>query len=135
MAHLPGINEIKDCLFCCIKKSDIIAENDSGFAIFDRYPVAPGHVLVIPRRHTPDFFHLTSDEVVDLYDLLVQCRRYLVERFNPDGFNIGINNGKRAGQTIFHLHIHLIPRYKGDHPNPLGGVRHIIPGKGTYPAV
>ena len=94
-------------------------------------PVSPGHVLVIPRRHCSDFFQLSLSEQTACLDLLNQCQKQLSER-NPDGFNIGVNVGSAAGQTIFHAHLHLIPRYLGDVENPRGGVRGVIPAKKDY---
>ena len=98
----------------------------------DSFPISPGHTLVIPKKHVADYFELTFEEQNELWQLVNRCKVILQDRFHPDGFNIGINVGEMAGQSIFHVHIHLIPRYKGDVKNPKGGVRHIIPGKGYY---
>jgi diadenosine tetraphosphate (Ap4A) HIT family hydrolase len=114
-------------------KERIISENDLVYAIRDKYPVTPLHSLIIPKRHVVDYFSLTKDELLSCDVLLkevkdsIQSDDELVE-----GFNIGINSGEVAGQTIFHCHIHLIPRRVGDVENPRGGVRHLIPGKGDY---
>ena len=121
-----------DCPFCNPDPSEIILRNESGFVMADHYPVSPGHLLVIPWRHVPDYFQATEMEILDLHRLIRGGQDVLMEHYSPGGFNIGINIGKIAGQSIFHLHIHLIPRYSGDHPNPRGGVRHLIPGKGNY---
>jgi diadenosine tetraphosphate (Ap4A) HIT family hydrolase len=89
--------------------------------------------LILPLRHCPDFFDLTSEEIAACMELLVGERRALDDEFKPDGYNVGINVGQAGGQSVFHAHIHLIPRYAGDHPNPQGGVRQILPWKADYP--
>lgn len=111
-----------------------MAENDFAFAILDSYPVSPGHTLVIPKRLVVSVFDLRPDELAACWDLLAARRAAIVEslRPRPIAFNIGINDGEIAGQTIAHAHIHLIPRFLGDHPDPRGGVRGVIPGKGPY---
>ena len=96
-----------------------------AFAIYDTFPVNKGHVLVMPKRHFANFFDATTEEVSAFNDLLQKVKGLLDEELKPDGYNIGINIGEAAGQTIFHLHIHLIPRYNGDVENPRGGVRKI----------
>lgn len=110
-----------------------MAQNKLGFAIRDGFPVTPLHTLIIPKRHVLDYFGLTTDEVLACNDLLAAQREAILQT-DPtvEGFNIGMNAGELAGQTIFHCHIHLIPRRQGDVPNPRGGVRHLIPGKGHY---
>jgi diadenosine tetraphosphate (Ap4A) HIT family hydrolase len=100
--------------------------------IRDGFPVSPGHTLVIPRRHVGSFFDLTSNERTEMLTLLDQAKMDLDKEFNPDGYNIGINDGAAAGQTVPHLHIHLIPRYEGDQSDPRGGVRWIFPEKADY---
>jgi len=108
-------------------------QNDLAFAIRDGFPVTSGHSLIIPKRHVVDCFGLTPEELVGCHELLVKQRTELCE-MDPviTGFNVGMNAGASAGQTIFHCHIHLIPRREGDVANPRGGVRHLIPGKGDY---
>lgn len=101
-------------------------------SIMDGFPISRGHALIIPKRHIASLFDATSDEREALYDLLAQVKIELQEKYNPDGFNIGINEGAAAGQTVMHLHIHLIPRYSGDLPDPRGGVRWIFPEKADY---
>ncbi len=113
----------KKCIFCNYPPRKIVLENDFAFAIYDKYPVNQGHMLLIPKRHFPDIFSATEEEVLALHNLTVESRKYLLEQYQPDGFNIGINLGEVAGQTIFHLHIHIIPRYLGDVKNPRGGIR------------
>lgn len=124
------------CPFCqIVAKSDcreVLFANDLAVAFKDSYPVSEGHLLIIPKRHFPELFEATENEIMAIFRLLKQCQKFLVETLHPDGFNIGINVGKSAGQTVFHLHVHLIPRYSGDVSQPRGGVRHVIPGKGLY---
>jgi diadenosine tetraphosphate (Ap4A) HIT family hydrolase len=123
----------EDCPFCTLGEHvEVLFKTDTAMAILDSYPISPGHTLVIPKRHVPDYFELTAEEQNELWQLVNRCKIILQDRFHPDGFNIGINVGEMAGQSIFHVHIHLIPRYKGDMKNPKGGVRHILPGKGYY---
>ena len=98
----------------------------------DGFPVSKGHTLVIPKRHVGSFFETTDEERADLLVLLNKAKVVIQEEFNPDGYNIGINDGPAAGQTVLHLHMHLIPRYKGDRNDPRGGVRWIIPEKADY---
>ena len=121
------------CLFCSIDQSRIIASNDLAYAISDGFPVTEGHSLIIPRRHVPDYFGLTREELLACDELLRLVKNDL-QRHDPSisGFNIGMNAGEAAGQTIFHCHTHLIPRRSGDVDEPRGGVRHLIPGKGAY---
>ena len=125
-----------DCPFCQIAAGDsdteLIAESAHSVAFYDRYPVSDGHTLVIPRHHEADLFDLDPGERADAWALLDSVRELLVERFNPDGLNIGVNENEAAGQTIHHAHIHLIPRYQGDVEDPRGGIRWVIPDKAPY---
>jgi diadenosine tetraphosphate (Ap4A) HIT family hydrolase len=122
-----------DCLFCALPPERLVLQNDLAFAILDGFPVTEGHALVIPKRHVVDYFGLTGDELSACDDLLRQLRADTMSKDTTvQGFNVGMNAGLVAGQTIFHCHIHLIPRRAGDVENPRGGVRHIIPGKGYY---
>ena len=109
-----------------------IVENSHAYAVYDGYPVSKGHALVIPKREVAEIFDLNNEEYSSCFDLVKKVRDLLTKKYNPDGFNIGVNCGESAGQTVFHAHIHIIPRYKDDVPNPRGGVRNIIPGKGDY---
>jgi diadenosine tetraphosphate (Ap4A) HIT family hydrolase len=109
-----------------------VSENNSAFALRDRYPVSKGHTLIVPKRAVASFFELTEQEIVDCWRLLEREKKKLKDELSPDGFNVGINDGAAAGQTVFHAHMHLIPRYRGDCPNPRGGVRAVIPGKADY---
>lgn len=116
-----------DCIFCTyLEKGPLIAENEGSFAIYDNFPVTKGHALIIPKRHFSSYFEATSDEVSYLDSMIRKVKETIDEKYHPDGYNIGINVGKAAGQTIFHLHIHLIPRYEGDVDNPRGGVRKLM---------
>ena len=128
------IETVDDCQFCCHNlKGRIVEECDSVFAIKDGFPVSEGHILIIPKRHIVDYFTLTETEKRDA-DRLIQILRKRISDNDTTvtGFNIGINIGESAGQTIFHCHIHLIPRREGDTPNPRGGVRGVIPEKMGY---
>ncbi len=123
------------CLFCEIPADRIVARNDLAYAIHDGFPVTPLHTLIIPKRHAETYFELTEAEILACNQLLSKCRNEILKS-DPkvEAFNIGMNAGEVAGQTIFHCHIHLIPRRKGDVENPRGGIRHLIPGKGYYKA-
>jgi len=122
-----------DCIFCTLPRERIVHENAHAVAIRDAYPVSPGHTLIIPKRHIGSFFDTTAEEQQDLLALLDHARGQIFssDPSSPD-FNIGINDGPAAGQTVAHLHIHLIPRYKGDVEDPRGGVRWVIPEKAKY---
>lgn len=122
-----------NCPFCNLATSvELLSETATAVAFFDIYPVSKGHTLIIPKRHVADYFNLSIHEQRALWMLANRCKELLTERFNPDGFNVGINVGKFAGQSIFHSHIHIIPRYNGDILNPRGGVRGVIPEKKNY---
>ncbi len=120
------------CPFCRLPAGRILEENQIAVALADRYPVSLGHTLIIPRRHVSDFFELDAEEILAVYELLGSQRQRLDQEFRPGGYNIGVNIGATAGQTIRHVHVHLIPRYVGDVADPVGGVRNVIPGKGKY---
>ena len=121
------------CPFCeFIRTQEPVAQRGTFFAKQDAYPVSPGHTLLIPRRHVETFFELDKQEREDFFSLLLEMHDVLQNQYEPDGFNIGINTGSAAGQTIAHLHIHLIPRYLGDVENPVGGVRGVIPDRADY---
>ena len=121
------------CLFCTTKNNDIIEENKFAFATLDSYPVSSQHCLIIPKRHVKDYFDLSEEEVLGC-DQLIKKIKIKIENNDKTikGFNIGINSGKEAGQSIMHCHIHLIPRREGDVQNPQGGVRGVIPSKQHY---
>ena len=120
------------CPFCAPDASRIVGETPLAFALRDAFPVSPGHTLIVPRRHIASFFDATDDERTALLDLLARMKAILAQEHSPAGYNIGINDGLAAGQTIPHLHIHLIPRYVGDRPDPRGGVRWIFPDRANY---
>ena len=109
-----------------------LLENDIGFVIFDGFPVSEGHCLIVPKRVYSNYFDSTPDEMIGLHHLMVETKLHLDQKFKPDGYNIGNNCGEHSGQTVPHVHIHLIPRYKGDMENPRGGVRGVIPSKQKY---
>lgn len=118
-----------ECPFCQV---EAILENDLAYVREDRYPVSPGHLLVLPKRHVVDWFGLSDEERAAVNELLLLARKWLDKQHQPDGYNIGMNCGEAAGQTVFHMHCHLIPRYRGDTANPSGGVRGVMPGKRRY---
>lgn len=119
------------CLFCTDPRG-VSLQHELAFSARDTYPTSPGHTLVIPRRHVSSFFELTPDEVAACMALIQEEKRLIDHEFKPDGYNIGVNVGSAAGQSIMHVHIHIIPRYQGDVENPQGGVRHVIPKKAHY---
>jgi len=128
---LFNVNDnMSECPFC--EPENPIIENDLAYARYDLYPVSPGHMLIITKRHVADFFAATSEERQALHDILEEAKHLLDRDCRPDGYNVGVNCGEAAGQTIMHLHIHLIPRYRGDIDNPRGGVRGVIPDKRMY---
>ena len=120
------------CPFCSVAEALVVADNELALALFDKYPVTPGHVLVCPRRHVASFFDLTEAEMVAVLRLVREIKSRCDARLQPLGYNIGVNVGPAAGQTVSHVHVHLIPRYDGDVEDPTGGVRNVIPGKGNY---
>ena len=121
-----------DCPFCGIDHSRELLANDHAIAVHDGFPVSPGHLLIIPKRHVLSFFSATIQERSAIIALLDAARERLIKEYKPDGFNVGINDGVAAGQTVMHMHIHLIPRYTSDAPDPRGGVRWIFPDKAAY---
>lgn len=115
-----------ECIFCnYFKNKKVIAENDLAIAIFDNYPVNQGHALIIPKRHFATYFEADEKEIVAIYKLTHEVKTIIDQKHRPSGYNIGINVGETAGQTILHLHVHLIPRYPGDVENPRGGIRNL----------
>ena len=125
---------MKECIFCdgFIDKKNKISENKSCLAFFDEFPVSTGHILIISKRHVSTFFDLTNEEQQDMINLLNKCKKIIDKKYNPDGYNVGLNCGVVAGQSVMHVHMHLIPRYLGDVENPKGGVRGVIPNKKLY---
>jgi diadenosine tetraphosphate (Ap4A) HIT family hydrolase len=115
------------CPFC--STDDALLANTLAYARLDKFPVTPGHLLIIPVRHEPDFFATNSDELEAIWALVDEAKGLLDAKYQPEGYNLGVNVGEVAGQTIAHAHLHLIPRYRGDVENPRGGVRGVIPDK------
>ena len=121
------------CLFCDTEREPLVMENELCYAVIDSYPVTELHTLIIPKRHVASYFDLYQPEINALHTTLAQMKLWIEERDSDvTGFNIGINAGQDAGQSIFHVHMHLIPRRKGDIDNPQGGVRGVIPDKRKY---
>jgi len=121
------------CLFCDVKKTGIVYENELAYASYDSYPVSEHHCLIIPKRHIKDYFDLSNDELVACNDLIKIVKKEITNK-DPlvKGFNLGTNIGIVSGQSILHCHFHLIPRREGDVDNPQGGVRSVIPNKQHY---
>lgn len=133
MLEQTVLAEGEECRFCLSKPGRrIMIEGQHGFAAWDRHPASEGHFLVIPYRHFADYFDITDEERDELWRLVAEGKKMADEKYHPDGYNIGINVGKWAGQSIPHLHIHVIPRYQGDVENPKGGVRGVIPQNKLY---
>ena len=122
----------KKCIFCDLPQERIQCKSNLWLVPRDGFPVSPGHTLIIPKRHVKDFFVIDGNAYIDLKSVINVTKEQLDKEFNPDGYNIGINCGEAAGQTVFHLHVHLIPRYAGDMDDPKGGVRGVIPEKQKY---
>jgi diadenosine tetraphosphate (Ap4A) HIT family hydrolase len=125
---------MKSCIFCDFTKGShrIIAENELVWAVLDNFPVSRGHTLIVPKRHVEYFFDLSEAEVSAAFRMIKRVREQLDAEIQPDGYNIGVNNGEAAGQTVHHVHIHLIPRHRGDVADPRGGVRNIMPNLVSY---
>lgn len=124
------------CIFCQIGRKEkpgaIVAEFEKCYVKKDDFPVSPGHLIVIPYDHTENWFTASAEIRQDILQALDAMKDELDQEFHPDGYNIGMNCGAAAGQSVMHLHVHLIPRYQGDTPNPRGGVRGVIPSKQSY---
>jgi diadenosine tetraphosphate (Ap4A) HIT family hydrolase len=116
-----------DCELCVAQ--DVVAENSLAYVRYDNNSLSRGHILIIPRRHVAGFFDMTADEQAAVLSLLNQVQRFLQKKYAPDGYNIGVNIGKAGGQSRMHVHVHLIPRYAGDVPNPQGGIRCVLAGR------
>jgi diadenosine tetraphosphate (Ap4A) HIT family hydrolase len=121
-----------ECPFCCLKKDRIRLESEFAVAFLDGFPVTEGHMLVVPKRHVVSLFHLPEKEQAAVWLLVTQVRALLLVELQPDGFNVGLNDGSSAGQTVMHAHVHVIPRRSGDVPDPRGGVRWVMPDKAAY---
>ena len=120
----------KPCPFCRYDELEI--ENELAFALFDSNPTSPGHALIVPKRHVAAYFDTTAEEKVAIWSLADEMKTLIEQQHQPDGYNLGVNIGEFAGQSVPHVHIHLIPRYQGDVENPRGGVRGVIPHKQKY---
>lgn len=120
------------CPFCRLLPDQVVTEDQHALAIRDRYPVAPDHTLVIPRRHVQSIFDLLPNELISVWQLVAKVRTQLNRQIQPDGFTIGINDGTAAGQTVNHAHVHVIPRTMGDVLDPRGGIRWVLPEKAPY---
>ena len=118
-----------DCIFC--RRVDLVYETKLSFISQDSYPASPGHLLIIPKRHVPEYFDCTEEELIDLWRTVNIAKQLVEKNHQPDSYNIGINVSKAAGQSVPHTHIHLIPRYAGDVEDPRGGVRSVIPKNRT----
>ncbi len=121
-----------DSPFLALPQSAWVASNAFAFAVRDRYPVSPGHTLIITRRVVPTWFDASQEEHQAIFQLVAAVKLAIDGEFHPDGFNIGFNVGETAGQTVMHLHVHVIPRYRGDVADPRGGIRHVIPARGNW---
>lgn len=124
---------LEGCVFCAKQGADLICENELAKAFYDQYPVNVGHVLLVPKRHVAGFFEATVEEIAAINALVFRVKDILDAKYKPDGYNIGVNVGASAGQTVFHLHLHVIPRYQGDDPDPRGGIRKIKKNMVPYP--
>jgi len=121
------------CPFCTPNPDRVFLESEHVLGLWDGFPVSPGHALLITRRHVATWFDATLAEQQALTAAIAEAKRLIEAAHRPDGYNVGFNAGAVAGQTVFHLHVHVIPRYKGDVLDPRGGVRGVIPGKAAYP--
>lgn len=120
------------CPFCNIDESRIIEAAREAYAVLDAYPVSQGHTLICTRRHIESVFELSMSEITEIIALVQSAKHRLDREYRPTGYNVGVNVGRDAGQTVMHVHVHVIPRYPGDLADPTGGVRNIFPGKGRY---
>jgi len=120
------------CVFCNVDGARIAWRSATALAFWDGYPVSPGHALVVPRRHAASWADLTSDERTAIITGIDGLRALINKQHNPDGYNVGFNDGPAAGQTVMHFHVHVIPRYEGDVPDPRGGVRWVLGNKAVY---
>jgi diadenosine tetraphosphate (Ap4A) HIT family hydrolase len=121
-----------DCQFCNLPADRLIADAPLCVTARDRFPVSNGHTLIIPKRHVASAFELTNEEHGAIWAACLEVKTQLHQELAPDGYNIGFNIGEAAGQTVMHVHLHLIPRYCGDMDQPRGGIRHCVAGKGYY---
>ncbi len=127
-----SVQQADHCPFCTVPPNRILESREHALLLHDAYPVSPGHSLVISRRHVAEIFDLTATEIGDFVELIRIARERIDSTLQPTGYNIGVNVGRDAGQTVMHVHIHIIPRYPGDSVDPTGGVRGVIPGMARY---
>lgn len=132
MGTTPTIGRSPACPWCRREGIRVVSENELAIAFADGNPLSPGHTLIIPRRHDDDLFKLSPAEQAAVWALVADVRDLLLSERHPDGFNVGLNVGAAAGQTVSHAHVHVIPRYEGDVDDPRGGIRWIIPSKARY---
>ena len=118
-----------ECMFCNLDDKEILFENDLAVAFKDGMPVSKGHTLIIPKRHAVTYFDLAKEELEAMFDLSIKVKEYLDKEYHPDGYNVGFNVNEAGGQSVFHTHMHVIPRYKGDVENPRGGIRKVVSRK------
>ena len=111
------------CVFCSLSQNEFLFENDLAFAVKDKMPASKGHILVIPKRHVRTYFSLTSDEIKAMHELAQKVKQYLDDLYHPDGYNVGFNVEGAGGQSVWHAHMHILPRYNGDSHHPRGGIR------------
>ncbi|MBM7770398.1 diadenosine tetraphosphate (Ap4A) HIT family hydrolase [Actinokineospora baliensis] len=129
-SELPAVHSIDSCIFCRVRDGSmnrLVDETSNFYARLDNFPAARGHVEIVPKRHIVSFFELSPQEASEAYDLMRRIQAKWDAELNPDGYTIGVNEGRAAGRTIDHLHIHMIPRYNGDVTDPRGGIRQIFP--------
>lgn len=131
-ASRHAVHQQTDCPFCVNGREDVISKSRHAVAIRDRYPVSRGHVLVVPKAHVKSLFDLNTETQADLWRLVAKVRSDLQSDIKPDGFNIGLNDGRAAGQTVEHAHVHVIPRFDGDVADPRGGIRWVLPECAAY---
>lgn len=122
----------KECIFCTFRDERVLGECEYTITFIDTYPATPGHTLVVPKRHFASFFEASEDELLAIGKAIQKAKVILDKEFSPDGYNIGINVGEAAGQSVEHLHVHVMPRYSGDVEDPRGGVRWILKNKASY---
>ncbi len=125
-------NPEHSCPFCHPDPGRLVQETEHARVLLDGFPVSDGHTLIVPRRHVASLFDLEPEEIDAIWSLAADVRRELAARLAPDGFNVGLNDGEAAGQTVMHAHVHVIPRFAGDVPDPRGGVRWLLPDKARY---
>jgi diadenosine tetraphosphate (Ap4A) HIT family hydrolase len=121
-----------DCPFCTVPPERLVWQAPAVMAFRDHYPLSDGHTLVVPRRHVETYFEATLEEQTAIWTAVSTIKQALDLSHHPDGYNVGFNVGAAAGQTVMHLHVHVIPRYRGDLPDPRGGIRWVLPGKAAY---